>query len=101
DFRSASPQAGLYLLLAAGLRVGVLPLHLPYAGESVLRRGVGTALRAITAASSLILLARIPAGSIAPQYAPYLLMFTALAAVYGGWMWLRAPDELTGRPYWL
>ncbi|MBV6451006.1 MAG: hypothetical protein MHPDNHAH_01734 [Anaerolineales bacterium] len=101
DFRSASPQAGLYLLLAAGLRVGVLPLHLPYAGESVLRRGVGTALRAITAASSLILLARIPTGSIAPQYAPYLLMFTAFAAVYGGWMWLRAPDELTGRPYWL
>ena len=24
-----------------------------------------------------------------------------MAAVYGGWMWLRAPDELNGRPYWL
>ncbi len=101
DFHSASPQAGLYLLLAAGLRVGVLPLHLPYAGDSALRRGFGTALRMIPAASSLILLARIPAGSIPASIAPYLLLMAALAAVYGGWMWLRAPDELTGRPFWV
>ena len=101
DFHSASPQAGMYLLLAAGLRMGVLPLHLPYAGESALRRGFGTALRMVSAASSLILLARIPAGIISPAFQPYLLSFAALAAVYGGWMWLRAPDELTGRPFWL
>ena len=101
DFHSASPQAGAYLLVAAGLRVGVLPLHLPFAGDSAFRRGFGTALRMISAASSLILLARIPSGSIAPQFTPYLFAFAALAAVYGGWMWLRAPDELTGRPFWL
>lgn len=101
DFQLASPQAGLYLLIAAGLRIGVLPLHLPYAGESTLRRGFGTALRMISAASSLILLARIPPGSIALPFTPYLLLLVALAAVYGGWMWLRAPDELTGRPFWL
>src|ERR1044071_7068758 len=57
DFRSAPPQAGLYLVLAAGLRLGVLPLHLSYSDESSLRRGFGTALRMISAASSLILLA--------------------------------------------
>src|SRR5918994_7848565 len=60
DFRSAPPQAGLYLVLAAGLRIGVLPLHLPYSAESSLRRGFGTGLGMISAASSLILLARIP-----------------------------------------
>lgn len=101
DFHSAPPQAGLYLLLAASLRLGVLPLHLPYASESAMRRGFGTGLRMISAASSLILLTRIPASSIASPFAPYLLMLVALAAVYGGWMWLRAPDELTGRPYWM
>ncbi|MCC7188262.1 MAG: hypothetical protein IT312_05920 [Anaerolineales bacterium] len=101
DFHSASPQTGVYLLIAAGLRIGVLPLHLPYAGESALRRGFGTALRMISAASSLILLARIPAGSIASQFTPYLFLLVALAALYGSWMWLRAPDELTGRPFWL
>ena len=51
DFRSAPPQAGLYLVLAAGLRIGVLPLHLPYSEESSLRRGFGTGLRMISAAS--------------------------------------------------
>ena len=101
DFRAAPPQAGLYLVLAAGLRIGVLPLHLPYSGESSLRRGFGTALRMISAASSLILLARIPASSIASPITPYLSILVSLAAAYGGWMWMRAPDELTGRPFWL
>ena len=101
DFRAATPQAGLFLLIAAGLRLGVLPLHLPYSGESSLRRGFGTGLRMVSAASSLILLARIPAGSIHSPLTPYLLILASLAALYGSWMWLRAPDELNGRPYWL
>ena len=101
DFRSAPPQAGLYLLIAAGLRIGVLPLHLPYSGESTLRRGFGTGLRMISAASSLILLARIPPTSLTSPLTPYLLILVSLAAAYGGWQWLRAPDELTGRPFWL
>jgi hypothetical protein len=101
DFRSAPPQAGLYLVVAAGLRIGVLPLHLPYSGESALRRGFGTGLRMISAASSLILLARIPATSLTSPVTPYLLILVSLAAIFGGWQWLRAPDELTGRPFWL
>lgn len=101
DFRSAPPQAGLYLILAVSLRIGVLPLHLPYSGESSLRRGFGTGLRMISAASSLILLARIPPTSLASPITPYLSILVSLAAVYGGWQWLRAPDELTGRPFWL
>lgn len=101
DFRQAPPQAGLYLVLAAGLRLGVLPLHLPYPSESSLRRGFGTALRLISVASSLILLARIPLSSLQSPLTPFLLILTSLAAVYGSWMWLRAPDELTGRPFWI
>ena len=101
DFRSAPPQAGLYLLLASALRLGVLPLHLPYPSESAQRRGVGTGLRMISAASSLILLARIPSTSIASPLSPFLLLLVSFAALYGGWMWLRAPDELNGRPYFV
>ena len=101
DFRSAAPQVGLYLVLAAGLRIGVLPLHLSYAAESSLRRGFGAALRMTSAASSLILLARIPSVSINSPITPYLLILVSLAAIYGGWAWLRAPDELTARPFWL
>lgn len=101
DFRQAPPQAGLYLLLAAGLRIGVLPLHLPYPSESAMRRGFGTGLRMISVASSLILLARVPSSSLTSALTPYLLILASLAAVYGGWMWLRAPDELSGRAFWI
>jgi hypothetical protein len=100
NFQSMPPSSGLYLVMAAGLRLGVFPLHLPYSSESTLRRGFGTALRLISAASSLMLLAHIPAGSSTP-ITPFLLGFAIIVAFYGGWMWLRAPDELTGRPYWV
>lgn len=100
-FESISPNAGLYLILASGLRLGVLPLHLPYAAESSLRRGFGAALRLISAASSLALLAHLPAGSLVSPLAPHMLALTLLAALYGAWMWMRAPDELSGRPYWI
>lgn len=101
DFQSIAPSAGLYLVAAAGLRLGVLPLHLPYSSGSILRRGFGTSLRLTSAASSLVLLAHVPAGSLGSVFTPYLTALAVIAALYGSWMWLRAPDELTGRPYWI
>jgi hypothetical protein len=101
DFLSVPPQAGLLLLAAAGLRLGVLPVHLPYASESALRRDIGTAQRLVSAASSLILLSRIPVSSLESPLVFVFLLLSAIAGLYAGWMWLRAPDELTGRPYWM
>jgi hypothetical protein len=101
DFLSMPAQAGLYLVAAAGLRLGVLPLHLPYTGETAMRRGFGTMVRLTSAASSLVLLARIPAESVSSPVRIFMLVLAVLAAIYGGWMWLRAPDELTGRPFWI
>ena len=101
DFMAIPPQAGLYLLIASGLRLGVLPLHLPYSSESTLRRGFGTTLRLVSAASSLVILVYIPALSLAVPLTLLLLILTTVAGIYGGWMWLRAPDELIGRPFWI
>jgi hypothetical protein len=93
--------AGIYLLLAAGLRLGVFPLHLPYQKENTFRRGFGTSLRLTSAAASLSLLARIPASAINISFLPYLIILAALASLYAGWMWLRASDEIVGRPFWV
>jgi hypothetical protein len=101
DFQSIAPGSGLFLVAAAGLRLGVLPLHLPYSSESALRRGFGTSLRLISAASSLVLLAHVPGESLRSSFTPFLFILSVVASLYGGWMWLRAPDELTGRPYWI
>lgn len=100
-FEKTPVQTGLFLLIAVGLRLGVLPLHLPYRSEPVLRRGFGTSLRLTAAATSLVLLARLPASALDARYVPYLLGFVALAALYSAWKWLSAPDEINGRPYWI
>jgi hypothetical protein len=94
-------QAGLFLLLASGLRLGVLPLHLPFSSDSLSRRGVGTSMRLISAASSLILLARIVPGESYSFVLAILLVIAAATGVYAGWTWLRAPDDLAGRPFWV
>lgn len=101
DFLSPPPRIGLYLVMASALRLGVFPIHLPYASESSFRRGFGTSLRMIAAGSSLILLARIPLASVESPLTPYLMALVTFAALFGAWMWLRSPDELSGRPYWL
>ena len=100
NFQSMPANSGIYLIIAAGLRLGVFPLHLPYSSDSTLRRGFGTSLRLISAVSSLVLLAHVPIGSNT-TFTPLALAFALIAGLYGGWMWLRAPDELTGRPYWI
>ncbi|MBN1305813.1 MAG: hypothetical protein JXA13_15355 [Anaerolineales bacterium] len=101
DFRSTPPQITIYLIIAAGLRLGVFPLHLPYPSESAIRRGFGTTLRLVSAASSMMLLSRIPPVSTNSPAIPYLMVLTALAAVYGGWMWFRSSNDLNGRPFWI
>jgi len=99
SFQAMPASTGVYLVIAAGLRLGVLPLHLAYPAGSSLRRGFGTELRLIGAVSSLSILARI---AITPStLTPYLMILTTVAALYGSWMWLRAPDELNARPYWM
>jgi hypothetical protein len=96
-----SPQVGLILLLAAGLRLGVLPLYLPYSRELPMRRGLGTVLRLVSPAASLALLNHLPDLIMPYGWAVSLSAFTALAALYGAGMFLAARNELDGRPFWL
>lgn len=98
---SISPRAAIYILLASGLRLGVLPLHLPFLQEVPLRRGLGTILRLIPAAASLSLLARAASVGLEDPAATYLLILSAFAAIFGAGLWAIAPDELSGRPFWL
>lgn len=100
-FSEVLPEVGVFLLLAAGLRLGVVPLYLPYTHEVRMRRGLGTVLRLVAPASALPVLSRLPPTVAPPDLAVFLLVFSALAALYGSAMWLSARDELNGRPYWL
>jgi len=58
-------------------------------------------VRLISAGASLSLLARIPGGSISPGATTWLLLFTAVVGLASGVNWLRAPDSLEGRRFFL
>jgi hypothetical protein len=90
-----------YLILAAGLRLGVLPPHQPFLQEPPLRRGLGTMVRLVPVAASLVLLTRVAEAGSSAEWALGLTIASALALVYGGAGWLFARNELDGRPFWI
>jgi hypothetical protein len=96
-----SQNYSIYLLLAAGLRLGVIPLHQPFLREVPVRRSLGTTSRLVSAASSLILLVRTATAGVQSSAVGYMLALSCLAALYASIAWLRSRDELDGRPYWL
>jgi hypothetical protein len=101
EFNSISSQASLLLVLAAGLRLGILPIHVPFLQELPMRIGLGTILRLVPVSACLILLVRSAEVGIQGTIGLVMLGLTALAGLAGGVSWLRARDELAGRPYWI
>jgi hypothetical protein len=101
DFTNIPAEVSGYLILAAGLRLGVLPPHQPFLKEPPLRRGLGTMVRLVPVAASMILLTRVAAKGANPDWELILIISSALALLYGGVGWLFAPNELDGRPFWV
>ncbi len=101
NFAAIPTGVSQVLLLAAGLRLGALPLHLTLREEIPMRRGLGTMLRSTAPASSLALLARLPAQSAEAIWLPLLLTLVTLAVLYTALAWLSAENALSGRPYWV
>ena len=101
NFESMPPQGSLYLLLGVGVRMTAVLYRQPNIPLPGLRRGYGTSVGLISAAASLSVLARIPSGSISPGATFWLLLFAALVGLVSGINWLRAPDPLEGRRFFL
>ena len=100
SYTDIQPPLGVFLLLATGLRLGVLPLNIPYGRALPLQRGLTTMLRMTAQISSLVILARMNTASIPENWIRILMPFTALAVLYGAGMWAGAKNELEGRRYW-
>lgn len=101
SFDHISPTVSVLLLTAAGLRLGVFPLHLPFFEGMPMRRGLGTLIRLIPVAASLVLLPRTAAFGVPADWETPLLAFTSLAAIYGSVAWINAENALDGRPFWI
>jgi hypothetical protein len=100
NLSSTLPAVGVFLLLAAGLRLGVIPLHLPYR-ETGMRRGLGTVIRLVAPASSLVILGRLPGNVVLPGLETWLEVLLTITMLYSSLMWLTADNEITGRPFWI
>ncbi len=100
-FTSISPQVNVYLLLAAGLRLGLVPPFRPFQSELLLRRGPGTMLRLVPVSASLVLLTRTASAGVPSGIYPLLLAVAGLTALFAAASWAVAKDELEGRPYWI
>jgi hypothetical protein len=105
SFAQIPPLSMFLLLLAAGLRLGILPLHLPFLLELPLRRGLGTMLRLVPVAASLMLVAHL---ALAQENAlesfvhvNLILILVGLSSILAGIAWLLAPSGLEGRPAWI
>jgi hypothetical protein len=94
-------SAAPYLLIAAGLRLGVLPMQPPFLQDHPFRRGLGTPLRLVPAAGSLMLLVRTAEAGVSFDLAPLLLALAAFSGIYSAIAWLTATSELSGRPFWI
>lgn len=95
-------QAGVFLVIAACLRLGALPFTLSHQpDEYVEQRGFDTMLSLTSALTGLLVFARIPVSAIDPRWVLPLLALAVLAAIFNGWKWLFAQDELLGRSHWL
>ncbi len=101
SFDLISPTVSVLLLIAAGLRLGVFPLHLPFFEGLPMRRGLGTLIRLIPVAASLVLLPRTAAFGVPADWQVPLLALTCLAAIYGSVAWINAENALDGRPFWI
>ncbi len=93
--------AGTLLLIAIGLRLGVLPFNLPYSKEIPLRIGLGTTIRMVGVASSLVVLIRIVPTLSGGSDHPLLFFLMVLSAFVAALMWMVSKNELSGRPFWV
>lgn len=101
SFTDISPQVGLFLLISIGLRVGVFPIHLPSISENSIRRGQGTILRMAPAASSLVVLSRLPSTTLSPGLETGLSILAIIALLYSAFRWMLEKDDLQSRPFFL
>ena len=101
SFNDIDQITSIYLILAAGLRFGILPIQLSYIDKLPQKREFGTILQLVPAAASLILIVRVAYIGILGTISPFLLGFTALIGLYAGIQWMNSKDEIKGMRYWV
>lgn len=94
-----SDRAGIFLMLACGLRMGILPISQPYAEMSSSRVGLGTMLRLVSVLTVMPVLSRIPMTAVGLDAAAILSIAGGFASLVGAVGWLLSENAFTGNTY--
>lgn len=99
---SAYSAMSLSLILSGSvLRLGVLPMHVPFTANLPVRRSLGTILRFVAPISVFSFLSQIQPPKTLDIFSTIIFLFALVAALYGAIKWLISQNELIGRPYWM
>ncbi len=90
-------------ILAAGLRLGILPISLPFFYETESSRGIGTLLRFVPAASSLSLLGRLSIDIFRFEqlWVGTIKGSIAIIALYASIKFASQKEVIFARRYWI
>ena len=96
-------NTSIYFLIAAGLRLGVLPINLPFLDSPELKRGSGILFRLMPAASALVLIAHLPDQFLIfeTNLVAVVQVLTLIAAFYSAIMWVTRSESYEAQPYWV
>jgi hypothetical protein len=100
-FQAIPPEVTGLLLLSATLRLGVIPPVQPNLQKLYLQRGLGSLARLVPVVTSLPLSLRVAIVGVDDSWSLILLVFITITILYASIKWLRAENELLGRPYWI
>lgn len=95
--------AGLFFLLAAGLRLGVLPVHLPFTQGNSEEPQVSYLFHLAPVASALTLIAYLPSDFLTLNKTLFIIIqvLSAIAMLYAAMMWVSRKTPAEARPYWI
>ena len=95
--------AGIFFLLAAGLRLGVLPIHLPFTQSDGQDSPNHFLFDLAPVASALALIAQLPSDflNVNKTLLVIIQVLSAIAMLYASMMWISRKTEAEGRPYWI
>lgn len=89
------------LILGAGLRMGVLPLHGTFIPEETVRRTMGSLSRLAAPISAFALLTQLPSFQGGAGQFPAIAIGAGIAAIFGAIMWATSLNDLNGRQYFV
>jgi hypothetical protein len=88
------------ILLAAGLRLGLIPIYPTIQLDRQLRPGISAMLQIIPLASGLVILVRVAEAGVPSGWLLPLLFYILFIFVLSSYRWAVSGDRLAARPHW-